>query len=642
MILVKLSIFLPLLSALISGIFATKGNIRFINFVSTTILITTAILSIILFIDVTTLHQDITYTLFPWISVADFNANWSLKIDSLSATMILVVNSVSAIVHCYSLGYMKHDSRINRFITYISLFTFFMLILVTSANLLQLFVGWEGVGLCSYLLIGFWYKKESANKAAMKAFIINRIGDFAFLIGIIALYMLFGSLYFDDIFTQVYLFADVELNILFTDIKYLDFVCMMLFIGCMGKSAQLGLHTWLPDAMEGPTPVSALIHAATMVTAGVFLVVRCSPLFEYSPFTLQFITIIGGLTCIYAATVAITQNDIKKIIAYSTCSQLGYMFFACGVSAYAAGMFHLVTHAFFKALLFLAAGNVIIAMHHKNDIREMGGLWKKLPYTYILFWVGSLAISGIPPLSGYYSKDAILESAFMSNGDCSFFAYIVGLITVFLTAFYSWRLIYIVFHGTAKSDQPVERIPKTMSLPLIFLALGAICVGYIGYHYLHVVESASSFWQKSIFVLHENDVLEKIHHTPPLIKYLPLITTISGITLATIYYIYNKNLPKLTMNSFHSLYKFFHGKWFFDELYVSYIVKPYMKIAKFNALIIDKKAIDNFGPNGLSSIVNKCSKLVSKLHTGFIYHYAFSYITGIILILSWLFWKTVY
>ena len=367
MIFVKLAIFLPLLSAFISGVCATKNNMVFIHIISVLTLIITAILSTILFIDVITMKQDITYHLFQWVAVSDFDIDWSIKIDSLSATMIFVVNSVSAIVHCYSMGYMKEDSRVNRFMAYISLFTFFMLILVTSANLLQLFVGWEGVGLCSYLLIGFWFKKESANQAAMKAFIVNRIGDFAFLIGIVAIYMLFGSLYFDDIFMQAGLFKDVEINIAFMDMKYLDFICIMLFLGCMGKSAQLGLHTWLPDAMEGPTPVSALIHAATMVTAGVFLLVRCSPLFEYSPLALQFVTIVGGLTCIFAATIAITQNDIKKIIAYSTCSQLGYMFFACGVSAYAAGMFHLVTHAFFKALLFLAAGNVIMAMHHKND-----------------------------------------------------------------------------------------------------------------------------------------------------------------------------------------------------------------------------------------------------------------------------------
>ena len=399
MLLVKLSIFLPLLSAFLSGAVATKKNIKFVHFLSILILAITAILSTLLFIDVITYKQDVTYRLLQWISVADFEVDWSIKIDSLSATMIFVVNTVSAIVHCYSIGYMKGETRVNRFMSYISLFTFFMLLLVTSSNLLQLFVGWEGVGLCSYLLIGFWYKKESANKAAMKAFVVNRIGDFAFLIGIVAIYMLFGSLYFDDIFTQVQSYENVGLRIFFLDVKYIDFICLMLFFGCMGKSAQLGLHTWLPDAMEGPTPVSALIHAATMVTAGVFLVVRCSPLFEYSPVVLQFITIVGAVTCIFAATIAITQNDIKKIIAYSTCSQLGYMFFACGVSAYSAAMFHLVTHAFFKALLFLCAGNVIIAMHHKNDIRQMGGLWKKLPYTYMLVWIGSLAISGIPPFA---------------------------------------------------------------------------------------------------------------------------------------------------------------------------------------------------------------------------------------------------
>ena len=636
MSLINYSIFLPLLSAFISAIFATRDNIKFINYITSILLIITAICSTILLINIINYGQEFKYDFFTWIAISDFKVNWGIKVDLLSALMIFVVNVVSAVVHCYSLGYMKDDDRINRFMSYLSLFTFFMLILVTAPNLLQLFVGWEGVGLCSYLLIGFWYKKDSANRAAMKAFIVNRVGDFAFLIAIIATYILFGSLYFEDIFAQIDLFNNVIIKIFFFDIRYIDFICMMFFIGCMGKSAQLGLHTWLPDAMEGPTPVSALIHAATMVTAGVFLVVRCAPLFEYSPLTLQFMTIIGSLTCIFAATIAITQNDIKKIIAYSTCSQLGYMFFACGVSAYSAGMFHLVTHAFFKALLFLTAGNVIVAMHHKQDIREMGGLRNKLPFTYILVWIGSLAIAGIPPFAGYFSKDVILEAAFMSGNNYGLIAYILGLIAAFLTAFYSWRLIYLVFHGNNKSDEKLHSVPSLMNISLIILALGAIFSGYIGYSMLHITEYNSELWQG---ILPATDILNKVHHTPPLIKYLPLVIAIFGIIIASTYYKYNKSLAQATVNNFHKLYIFFYNKWFFDELYNKYLVSPYNKLAKVFAVNYDRNLIDGYGPNGFSRFIKTSAKLISRLQTGFLYHYAFSYIIGMTLILLWVFYK---
>jgi NADH-quinone oxidoreductase subunit L len=637
--LINYSIFLPLFSALISGLFATRNNMRFINYVTSIMLVIAAICSINLLLNVVNHDFTAEYDLFSWIKVADFQISWGIKVDALSAMMIFVVNVVSAVVHFYSLGYMKEDKRVNRFMSYLSLFTFFMLILVTAPNLLQLFVGWEGVGLCSYLLIGFWYKKNSANNAAMKAFIVNRIGDFAFLIGIIATYVLFGSLSFVDIFTQIDQFNEVLISVFFIEIRYIDFICMMFFIGCMGKSAQLLLHSWLPDAMEGPTPVSALIHAATMVTAGVFLVVRCSALFEYSPFTLQFMTIIGSLTCIFAATIAITQNDIKKIIAYSTCSQLGYMFFACGVSAYSAGMFHLVTHAFFKALLFLTAGNVIVAMHHKQDIREMGGLRSKLPFTYLLVWIGSLAIAGVPPFAGYFSKDVILEAAFMSHSNHGFIAYILGLVAAFLTAFYSWRLIYTVFHGKMKHEEGLHKIPLTMKMPLIILTLGAIFAGYVGYNLLHIAEYDSSLWQN---IIPANKVMEEIHHTPPLIKYLPLIVAIFGIVMAAIYYRYNKSLPQSTVNNFHKLYILFYNKWFFDQIYNKYIVLPYHKLAKFASFKLDQNIIDSYGPNGVAKLTRFFAKVTSKLHTGFVYHYAFSYIIGLTLILLWVFYKGFY
>ena len=639
--LVKLAIFLPLVSAAITAFFATKNNIRFLHYIATIIMASAAVLSVMLFLKVALEQYQATFILLNWIDVAEFKINWALKIDSLSATMIMVVNLVSTVVHCYSLGYMSEDKRVNRFMSYISLFTFFMLLLVTSSNLLQLFVGWEGVGLCSYLLIGFWFHKDSANKAAMKAFIVNRVGDFAFLVGIVAIYFLFGSLEFSEIFTKIPALQNAQITLFSNEISYIEFICMMLFVGCMGKSAQIGLHVWLPDAMEGPTPVSALIHAATMVTAGIFLIVRCSPLFEYAPFTLQFITIIGAVTAIFAATIAITQTDIKRIIAYSTCSQLGYMFFACGVSAYAAGMFHLVTHAFFKALLFLVAGNVILAMHHKNDIKQMGGLWRKLPYTYILVWIGSLAISGIPPFAGYYSKDVILEAAFMSGHNYGFIAYILGVVTVFLTAFYSWRLIYLVFHGRPNYDQDITPVPKIMNMPLLLLVAGAVLSGYIGYSYFHVVEYQAAFWGDSIFVLEQNNVLDDIHHTPLLIKYFPFVATLAGIVMATIYYKYNKNLAKLTANNFHYIYNLLRNKWFIDELYQAYIIRPYSRFAKFSTNVIDKKIIDNLGPNGVSYLIAKFAKVTSKLHSGVICHYALSYIIGMMILLSWILWKII-
>ena len=640
MIYVKLAIFLPLFSALLSAVFALRDNKKTLNLLSSILVAIAALASLELFKEIIIDKGFYDIQLLEWIRVGDFSVDWGIKLDQLSVTMIVVVNLVSAIVHFYSLGYMSDQKRVNRFMSYLSLFTFFMLVLVTSSNLIQLFVGWEGVGLCSYLLIGYWYKKESANVAAFKAFIANRVGDFAFLIGLMGIYILFGSFYFDDILPNVLAHKDTTFSIFNFQVNYIDFICVMLFIGCMGKSAQLGLHVWLPDAMEGPTPVSALIHAATMVTAGIFLVVRCSALFELSEIALQMMTIIGALTCIFAATIAITQNDIKKVIAYSTCSQLGYMFFACGVSAYAAGMFHLVTHAFFKALLFLCAGNIIVAAAHEQDLRKMGGLWKKIPATYLLVWIGSLAIAGIPPFSGYFSKDMILEVAYMADSKYGLFAFILGLTAAFLTSFYSWRLLYLVFHGESKVKH-FHKVPQIMTMPLYILALGAIFVGYYGYNFFHVVSENSEYWGDTITVMAEPNILALAHDIPPLIKYLPLIISLLGILFATIFYKYKKDLPRATVNNFYKIYKLFLNKWYFDEIYQKYIIRPFVIIAGCFYKIFDQKIIDGAGPNGAAFVARKLSRIVSLSQTGHVYHYAFSFILGIITLLTWLIFKNI-
>ena len=629
----KLALFLPLISSILAGFFALRSNNKNIVTLSCILMSVAAICSILLF-----LKGEFYYiNLFSWISVGEFSVDWGIRIDQLSIMMMIVVNVVSAIVHIYSIGYMSADKNLNRFISYLSLFTFFMLILVCSNNLLQLFVGWEGVGLCSYLLIGFWYKKESANKASVKAFVANRVGDLAFIVGMVGIYVLTGSLYFDEIFSVIADKKDLFVEFLSFKINYIDFIAMSLFIGCMGKSAQLGLHIWLPDAMEGPTPVSALIHAATMVTAGVFLVIRMSALFELSEFTLRFMTIIGALTAIFAATIAITQNDIKKVIAYSTCSQLGYMFFACGVSAYQAAMFHLVTHAFFKALLFLTAGSIIYATHHEQDMRKMGGLYKKIPLTYIFVWIGSLAIAGIPPFAGFYSKDVILESAYMAHTGFGSFAYALGLLAAILTAFYSWRLIYLVFHGAYRGDcKKIEKVPFVMSLPLVLLAVGSVFAGFVGYYMLSVVEVSGGYFSDVITISSNHNALAEIHHTPFLAKYSTIILVFCSIILATIFYVYKKELPSLVAAKFAKTYRLLSNKWFVDELYNFIFIKPFSVIATFFSDVCDKKVIDGCGPVGVVKIVNKSAGLVRKVQTGYIYHYATSFILGMVLIIAWL------
>ncbi|MBT4922317.1 MAG: NADH-quinone oxidoreductase subunit L [Rickettsiales bacterium] len=632
---------LPLISCFVASLFAIKDNKKLIHYICSSLLLFAAVLA---FIDFVTLangkleYQNIV--LFKWIALADLDLFWHIKRDSLTVMMNLVVTTVSAVVHFYSIGYMYDDKRVNRFMAYLSLFTFFMLLLVASETIIQLFVGWEGVGVCSYLLIGFWYKKESANAAAMKAFIVNRVGDFAFLIGIIGLYNLFGTTSLETIFSMAELKSNEMITFFGYSFKYLDFICIMLFIGCMGKSAQLGLHTWLPDAMEGPTPVSALIHAATMVTAGVFLIVRCSPLYELSQVSLDMITLVGALTCLFAATVAVVQNDIKKVIAYSTCSQLGYMFFACGVSAYHAGIFHLFTHAFFKALLFLVAGNIIVALHHQQDIRKMGALWKKLPITYLMFLVGTIAISGIPPFAGFFSKELILESAYISDGRFSNFAYVIGSFVAMLTAFYSFRLFFVVFHGDNNQEHPNDplvKINNIVFIPLLILVLGSIFSGYFVYHNFDIAYNLEAF--AGNIVMNESDeYFEKLHHIPAFFKLLPLILSFVGALAAfVIYFMRRDSVVKSFISGSPRIYKFLVNKWYFDEFYHLIFIAPYKSLSRFMWQDIDIKVIDNFGPNGFASTSRWMASHLIGLQNGYIYRYAFVMIVGVVLLTGYLY-----
>ena len=554
---VYLIVFLPLLGSIIAGFWGRRLGDKLSLYLTSTLLLISMTLSWITFWQLSSNHVDKVYPLMEWMNVGDFSIVWSLRHDMLSAVMMIVITTVSAMVHIYSIGYMSHDNSKPRFMSYLSLFTFAMLMLVTSDNLIQLFFGWEGVGLASYLLIGFWYHKPSAHTAAMKAFVVNRVGDFGFILGIIAIYSVFGSLYFDEIFSDVEGLHKLSIVMLGFKINVIELIAILLFIGAMGKSAQIGLHTWLPDAMEGPTPVSALIHAATMVTAGVFLVCRMSPLLEFAPFALNVITIVGAMTAIFAATIGLTQFDIKRVIAYSTCSQLGYMFFAAGVSAYPASMFHLTTHAFFKALLFLGAGSVIHAMSDEQDMRKMGGIWKKIPITYALMWVGSLALAGIPFFAGYYSKDLILEAAWAASSNSGYFAFWLGCLAAFLTAFYSWRLLLLTFHGNFNSSKEVldhvHESPFVMLIPLFVLALGAIFSGWYFYNDF-VGYNWKEFWGNSIFISEKHKAFKLAHYVPLWVKYLPIFLAILGILCAFLFYILNPNLPKILSKKLSLIY----------------------------------------------------------------------------------------
>ena len=541
-------------------------------------------------------------------------------------------------VHIYSIGYMKHDRSIPRFMCYLSLFTFFMLMLITADNLVQLFFGWEGVGLASYLLIGFWYNKPSANRAAIKAFLVNRIGDFGFALGIFAVFMLFQTVHFDTIFGTVEGKKSITFAIFNAEVHAITVCCLLLFIGAMGKSAQFGLHTWLPDAMEGPTPVSALIHAATMVTAGVFMVARLSPIFEYSDLALTAVTAIGATTAIFAATVACVQNDIKRVIAYSTCSQLGYMFFACGISAYSAGIFHLMTHGFFKALLFLGAGSVIHAMSDEQDMRKMGGIWRHIKVTYALMWIGSLALGGLPFFAGFYSKDIILEAAYGAHTGIGMYAFWLGLLTALLTAFYSWRLLFMTFHGELRADEKtiahIHESPKVMILPLFILAIGACFAGYLAYDYFVGVKAAE-FWGNAILILDHHKALENAHAVPTWVKLAPVGACIFGIIIAYILYVHRTEIPAKIANKFRTIYQFLLHKWYFDELYDSLFVRPSFILGRGFWKVIDGMVIDGLGPDGVSKAVRLAARRVAALQSGYLYHYAFAMLIGIVVISTW-------
>ena len=617
-----LIVFLPLIGSIISGFLGRILGLRLSHFISCSLILTSSVLSAYLFYMALNGYQTSNQFLFDWINSGAIDASWSLKFDTLTSVMLVVVTSVSALVHIYSIGYMSHDPYQYRFFSYLSFFTFAMLMLVTSDNLLQLFFGWEGVGLASYLLIGFWYEKPSANAAAMKAFVVNRVGDFGFLLGIAVIYIATGSISFDVIFQKINNVNQFTINI----------ACLLLFMGAMGKSAQLFLHTWLPDAMEGPTPVSALIHAATMVTAGIFLVARCSPIFENSDLALSFIIIIGASTAFFAATVGLVQNDIKRIIAYSTCSQLGYMFVALGVGAYQVAIFHLFTHAFFKALLFLGSGSVIHAMSDEQDIQKMGGLYKIIPFTWIMMLIGTLALTGAPLLSGYYSKDAIIESAFVSHAFGHEYAFYLLVFSALLTSFYSWRLIFLTFHGKTRASQDVlskaHESPLSMTIPLLLLSFGALFSGYLFSDFFLSYE-LKDLWGSSIYTHPDNHILEEIHHSPFWVKKIPLAMMVIGFIIAILFYLLLKNVPSFLSNKLSFIYNFLYNKWYFDELYNFIFVNPLKRIGNFLWLFFDKKIIDGFGPDGISSLVISISRNVSKIQTGYVYHYAFAMLIGL-------------
>ena len=627
---------LPLIASIISGFFGKLIGDRSSEIITSLLVSISAIFSVLVLYEVVVNQYQENIIIATWISSGSLEVNWSMKIDSLSAVMLVVVTSVSALVHIYSIGYMSHDPHKPRFMAYLSLFTFAMLMLVTADNFIQLFFGWEGVGLCSYFLIGFWFKKESANKAAIKAFVVNRVGDFGFALGIFLIFYLFGTVNYTEVFAEIPNITDKNLVFLGITFNAVDLICLLLFIGAMGKSAQILLHTWLPDAMEGPTPVSALIHAATMVTAGVFLVVRCSPIYEYSDLALNIITIVGMSTAFFAATVALVQNDIKKIIAYSTCSQLGYMFFATGVGAYNVAMFRLFTHAFFKALLFLGSGSVIHAFKDEQNINNMGGVWKKLPYTYSLMIIGTLALTGFPFLSGFYSKDAIIEFAYLRGNTTGYYAAGIGIFTAFLTSIYSWRLIFKTFHGEynnkeIKIDETHES-PIVMLIPLILLSIGAIFAGFLFKELFIGYEGLNNFWRDSIFFLKP---LSTDH--PPL-WFLLLTPTLVILSIPLAYYLFlkNRNLPERLAIINKPLYQFLLNKWYFDELYDVLFVKPSKKLGLFLWKFFDLKIIDGFGPDGISSMIKKFSVKANKFQSGYIYQYAFVMLLGFSALLTFL------
>ena len=631
-------VFLPLLGAILAGLFGRFIGNRGAQLVTCGLLTLSALLSLFAFVEVGLGGRTVTVELFTWLDSETLQVSWALRFDQLTVVMLIVVTMISALVHWYSIGYMAGDPGIPRFFAYLSLFTFFMLMLVTADNFLQLYFGWEGVGLCSYFLIGFWYDRPAANAAAIKAFIVNRVGDFGFALGIFAIFLAFNTLDFDAVFAAAPAMAGKTFHFLSWELDIVTTICVLLFIGAMGKSAQLGLHTWLPDAMEGPTPVSALIHAATMVTAGVYLVVRCSPLFEYAPIALVLVTVVGATTAIVTASIGLVQNDIKRVIAYSTCSQLGYMFFAAGVSAYSAAIFHLFTHGFFKALLFLGAGSVIHAMSDEQDMRKMGGIAKLLPITYVLMWVGSLALAGMPFFAGFFSKDMVLEAAYAAGSGVGEYAFYLGLVAAAFTGFYSWRLIFMTFHGRARAGEAVmvhvHEAPRSMTITNILLAVGAIFSGWLAVDLL-VGEGRAEFWGSSILVLEANDVIEAAHQVPLWVKASPTVIGILGILLAWHMYVRRPALPGKLAAVHREAYLFLLNKWYFDELYDRALVRPAMALGRTLWRSGDGRVIDGLGPDGVAGQVLAMARRATALQSGYLYHYAFAMLFGVAALVTW-------
>ncbi len=673
-------VFLPLLGALISGLFGTSllknfGHDRDVYgadhahgahdghddhgdhhyhgphwpmYLTTALLCVSAVLSWVVFAEY--LHEPSIHKVpvLRWIASGAFEANWSLRIDTLTSVMLVVVNTVSALVHIYSLGYMSHDEHQPRFFAYLSLFTFAMLMLVTADNLIQMFFGWEGVGLASYLLIGFWFTKPSANAAAMKAFIVNRVGDFGFALGIFGCFLVFQSVDFDTIFNAAPNAVGKTLHFLSWNPDTMTVLCLLLFMGAMGKSAQFMLHTWLPDAMEGPTPVSALIHAATMVTAGVFLVARLSPLFELAPTAQHFVVVVGAITAFFAATVGLVQNDIKRVIAYSTCSQLGYMFVAMGVGAYGVGIFHLFTHAFFKALLFLGAGSVIHAMSGEQDMRKMGGLAPHIRITWAMMLIGTFALTGvgIPGLggfAGFHSKDGIIEAAYAAyehhQDGIALFAFVMLLIAAFCTSFYSWRLAFMTFNGKPRADAEtmshVHESPNVMLIPLYVLAIGAVVAGFVFEHWF-IGHEEKLFWGPAIYRAPGNEIVDWMHHVPLLVKWSATIAMLLGLAGAWLFYIKDVTLPVRLATMHQPVYQFLLNKWYIDELYDFLFVRPAKWLGRFLWKKGDGMVIDGFGPDGIAARVADITGFATRLQTGFVYHYAFAMMIGVAALLSWL------
>ena len=672
---IHIIVFLPLLAALIAGLGQRFIGAVAAKTITTAGLFTACLLSWPIFIGFLTGDEKAyVQPVMTWVQSGALSFNWELRVDALTAVMLVVITTVSALVHLYSWGYMEEDPDQPRFFAYLSLFTFAMLMLVTANNLVQMFFGWEGVGLASYLLIGFWYKKPSANAAAIKAFVVNRVGDLGFMLGIFGVFWLFGTVSIPDILAAAPDKVGSSIGFLGYRVDTMSLLCVLLFIGAMGKSAQLGLHTWLPDAMEGPTPVSALIHAATMVTAGVFMVCRLSPLFETSQFALDVVTIVGATTAIFAATVGLVQTDIKRVIAYSTCSQLGYMFFAAGTGAYGAAMFHLFTHAFFKALLFLGAGSVIHAMHHEQDMRYYGGLRKHIPLTFWAMMAGTLAITGVGIVgvggfAGFYSKDAIIEAAFASSSTYHMYGFAIGVVAALLTSFYSWRLMFLTFfgkprwagsehiqhavhddhhhgddhahhgghadHGDGTAGYHPHESPLPMLIPLAVLTLGAVFAGFLFHGAFIEAETGKEFWANSTLYFNEH-LMHAMHEVPLWVKLSSTVAMLVGLSVAYLMYQRSEDAPQKLATMFAPLYRFFLNKWYFDELYNLIFVRPAFWFGRLFWQQGDIGIIDRFGPNGSAAVVSFTSRMAVRLQSGYLYTYALVMLLGLVAAVSWM------